>query len=273
MATRMRNAGMAPFISPTGRGAWDTTVSGGARYRRIKSGTVNDAIGAAGQIAETSASDTYDVLYFVLVSDRLAAQTIDGTLQINASLDSMAGANAVLHVHAWVTQGDTGNLRGTLLTDHIEADAREVPETGGAWFWALDNPVTLSSVVCSEGDRVVIEVGIRFRNTTTSAMTVSGEFLGTSGVLTDAPEDTENTGGSAVVNWLEFSDDITELAQAIRATQVGAQVPTLPTPTIRATQVGAQVPTLPTPTVRLTQIGAQVARRIRPGGSFGTIIG
>lgn len=272
MSTRMRHTGLTPFILPAFRGAWDVQPVGGADYGHISGGTYEDLSGLAADVSETSTSNTLDALFFVLVTNKLEAQTIDGTLQINTLIGAEIASDVVYHVHAWVTQGDTGNLRGTLLADHIEADSRFVPDTN-SWFWSFDIPVTLSSVVCSAGDRLVLEIGLRFRNTVATEKTINASIAGQSGVATDAPEDTEFTGGTAVVNWFEFSDDIAEIPQAIRATQVGAQVIQQPTPVGRATQIGAQVIQQPTPAVRLTQIGAQVIRPIRPGGSFGTIIG
>ncbi|MBI3778343.1 MAG: hypothetical protein HY274_05445 [Gammaproteobacteria bacterium] len=197
----MQNA--APDVTvATHRGAWDVTGSVLQRkLARTKSGAI-----ATKAVAEASATNNYDVLMLKFVSEPItAAQTITGTLNwIVGDQESSNNMNANWHVHAYVTQGDTDNLRGTLITDYTEAaGTNEWPTTAVG-----DTPngaaaVALSSVAVSANDRIVIEAGYVARNSVTTNYTGTLWYGGTSATdLTAGGDETSFPG------WWEFSQDL-----------------------------------------------------------------
>ena len=190
----MQNA--APDIATvtTNRGAWNSTAS---VLQRKLSRTKVGAIASKG-VAETSATNNYDVLLLKLVSEPIPmAQTIAGNLSwVVGSLESSTNMNAFWHVHAYVTVGDTDMLRGTLVTDYTET-ANEWPTTavgdGPVALLAL-NPVTISA-----NDRIVIEAGYVARNTSTTSRTGTLWYGGTNAAdLTLGGDETTLPG------WWEF---------------------------------------------------------------------
>lgn len=195
----MQNA--APDVTvATHRGAWDAT---GSVLQRKLALTKSGAI-ATQAVAEASATNNYDVLMLKFVSEPItAAQTITGTLNwVAGSLESNNAMNANWHVHAYVTQGNTDNLRGTLITDYTEAaGTNEWPNTATG-----DGPtgaVTLSSVAISANDRIVIEAGYVARNTSTTSRTGTLWYGGTNS--TDLALGGDET---SLPGWWEFSQDI-----------------------------------------------------------------
>lgn len=200
----------APYSPATLRGAWDSTASYVDKFLAERN------YGAEGHvpvvIAETSASADYDVLLGRFVSWPLAAQTIEGTLDgYVLAAESNAAADMALHIHVYVTTGDSDTPRGTLLTDYVAPTGKE---------WASGFPVArnigaqaLSSLSVSAGDRLVVEVGYIARNA--SATSYEGRFIyGTQAGKLDATSESDwaDTNGSLQqstgVPFLEFSNGI-----------------------------------------------------------------
>ena len=196
----MQNA--APDVTvATHRGAWDITSSVLQRkLARTKAGAI-----ATSAVAETSATNDYDVLMLKFVSEPItAAQTITGTLNwVVGDRESNNAMNANWHVHAYVTQGDTDTLRGTLVTNYTEAaGTNEWPTTA-----VDDGPtaaVNLSSVAISANDRIVIEAGYVARNASTTSYTGTLWYGGTNAtdLVLNGNQQANNPG------WWEFSQDL-----------------------------------------------------------------
>ena len=204
MATRVYLQNAAAISAPaTARGAWNE--SGGATALKL----FRERAGAIGEtlVAETSATDAWDVMVLKLVSEPILAQTVAGTLDWLVGVrESDLAMNAHWHMHAYVEVGVTDAVRGTLYTDYTEA--------AGTNEWAVDpgageytasgptDPLTLTAVVASDNDRIVIELGYVARNTDITSYTGALRFGGTSGI--------ELVSGNAnlLTGWFSFSQDL-----------------------------------------------------------------
>lgn len=235
MATRLYfwgSAAYTPVNQITRQGAWDQIGAFVAcALSATKSGSVIN-----NPVAETNSNTAWDVLTQFAVSEKLAANhTFGGTLDLcMATLESNADANFFYHIHAWVTQGDTASVRGTLLSNYVEsAGADEWPTV--ATGQQLASPQSLSTVNALAGDRIVVEVGYRATNNFTTSRTGRVHIGGTSSTdLTDGDTDTSHPG------WVEFSDNFTLRAASVLVSQLGIEV---------------------------------LIKRPRRGGAFGSIIG
>lgn len=189
----------AGYDPATERGAWDDTASHVVKkLSKTKSGSV-----AQVTVAETSSVNDYDVLLLKAVTDPLVSnKTISGTMSWCLGIkETSLSANFYYHVHVFVTQGDTDNVRGTLLSNYIGA-AEWSADTGGPWGLAVTDQA-ISAVNAQTGDRVVIEVGYRAKNTSTSSFSGVVAYGGTSSTdLTDGALASSNPG------WIEFSSDL-----------------------------------------------------------------
>lgn len=208
----MQNA--APDVAiATHRGAWDATAS--VLQRKLAS-TKAGAIASRG-VAEASATNNYDVLILKFVSEPiLNAQTVTGTLNwVAGSRESNTAMNAHWHVHAYVTQGDTDTLRGTLATNYTEPlGTNEWPTTAVG-----DGPaaaVNLSSVAISANDRIVVEAGYVARNTSATSRTGTLWYGGIN--ATDLALGGDET---TLPGWWEFSQDLFNLAPLTIAVPAG----------------------------------------------------
>lgn len=150
----------------TYRGGWDVNP---AVQRRLSLTKDNNSISST-NATESSAATGYARGMIRLISDPLAAQTISGTLDVLLGVQESAGdADFFFRVHAWISQGDTDSLRGTLLSQ-FEDSTGEWPTTGtGCGFG--DGPQALTDVAVTEGDRLVIELGYVAQNATASTRT------------------------------------------------------------------------------------------------------
>jgi hypothetical protein len=117
-------------------------------------------------IAETVSSTDYDVLLLRCVSAPLAANhNFSGTLNLMMGVqESQRCRRHGVLLHVFVTQGDTDNLRGTLLANYADPNTNEWGTT--ALGKALSAAATLTAVSALTGDRIVVEIGYRSRNTT-----------------------------------------------------------------------------------------------------------
>lgn len=196
MATRLRSRNEpSRWSGSTVRGAWDDT--GGLVTRRMHTRKAGSGVATVTRAISVTTAD-YDVALLRLVSDSLTAQTIAGTLSLVMLVsESSASLNAVYHVHAYVSQGDTDTVRGTLLTDYIDAT-----EWGTADAQMAVAAQTLSSVAASLDDRIVVEIGYRANNA--SALSRSGSLRYGGATAADAVAGGSTTG----TGWVEFSQDL-----------------------------------------------------------------
>ncbi|MGH7866812.1 MAG: hypothetical protein ACREP9_04035, partial [Candidatus Dormibacteraceae bacterium] len=196
MATRLYlTNSTTPFTPTNNRGAWDQTTSAIIKYLGPAPG---GAAATRGQ-AETSTNTAFDVLLGRWVSDgAVAAGNLSGFMSWAVGfLESISTADHFIHVHAYVTAGDTDTVRGTLLTDSIGATELPTSATGTT---ELDKAIT--TVAVSAGDRIVVEIGYQSHNSTATSRTSTMNY-GNTGTL-------DLTGGDTNVTtrpgWVQFSD-------------------------------------------------------------------
>jgi hypothetical protein len=182
-----------PYTPTTKRGAWD--LSTGTAIHGLA-----EAAGTAGMYAGVAVGSTnadYDVLLIRHVSDPLTADmnfsgNVTGGIHV---YEDNAGLNAVLHLHIYVLQGQTDNLRGTaLLTDNIGAtEFNTLISDAGQAFSA-----TMSAVSALAGDTIVVEVGYRASSTdiTYGGRSYHGGTTGTDAIDLDDP--------SLTLGWINF---------------------------------------------------------------------
>lgn len=174
MAVRfyLRNA-TAPYSPATFRGAWDDTASAVTKLldSAARLGTWDSATSVAK--AETSTNTEYDVLLYRGVSGKLKAGTI-GTGTVNVMLpiyESNADADFAIHLHLYVTQGDSDTPRGTLLDNYRDPTGNELTASNATAGIDLDSAQALSSVAVSDNDRIVAEIGYVARNASATSRT------------------------------------------------------------------------------------------------------
>jgi hypothetical protein len=234
MATRffLQNQS-APYTPATIRGAWDAT--GSAVTKKISTDTQRSSWDTATSvsIAETSADTEYDVLLYRGVSGPLKGGTI-GTGTVNVMLpiyESNAAADMHFHLHIYVTQGDSDTVRGTLLSDYREAaGTNEFGTSNSSCGKSLNAAQSLSSVVVSDGDRLVVEIGYAARNSVTTSYSTTlyyGQLL--RNVLSAGGAYDSGNG------YVEFSEDFSSDPQ--RVSQVVAEVAQAQSSTVRISQV------------------------------------
>ncbi|NBX72862.1 MAG: hypothetical protein EBQ89_01035 [Alphaproteobacteria bacterium] len=208
--------------------------------------------------AETVSSADYDVLLLRCVSAPLAADhNFSGTLNLMMGVqESNAAADMAYYLHVFVTQGDTDNLRGTLLANYADPDTNEWGTT--ALGKALSAAATLTAVAALTGDRIVVEIGYRSRNTVTTSRTGTIWYGGSGSDLT--------SGGAADggVGYFDFSDTFTLVDNPVlRVSQVAVEALRRPTEArLQVSQLAIETVRRATSgNLRLTQLAVEVVRR------------
>jgi hypothetical protein len=170
---------------------------------------------------ETSATAVNRLCVQFVSLGRLAAQTITGTVKgqirwSETATDADFDAQLVIRVIA-----PDGTVRGTLLAAHSSALSSEfvTADTNRKVPLAALSPVTLSSVVCQDGDLLVVEVGYRAYNTTTTSK--GGRISWGSNGSGDYAEDETSTSGT-LNPWLEFSSNLSFLDE-LEVTQIAVE--------------------------------------------------
>ena len=210
MATRfyMPSSGTAG-ASPSPSASWGAT----AGTSRVPTSTTksNTAFDSSGTYTETSTTNGINVLGRQFVSAPLAAQTISGTFSlVVACLESSTNANASLQAIVRVVSNDGSTVRGTLYAGHSAANTTTAGALGQEMATSgttrIMNAVALSLVTLQEGDRIVVEVGGRFANTTATAMAQTFQW-GDPSSASDYALTAGNT-SLAPAAWFEFSQNL-----------------------------------------------------------------
>ena len=215
MATRfyLHNAA-APYTPATIRGEWDSTASSVTKL--LDTGKTPSNVRAYTQISASGAAD-YSYLHYRGVTGTLAAGTIGtGTVNLCVSFrEDSAGTDAYWRVHIYVTAGDSDTVRGTLLDHYAETSTNELPVAVNNAS-SLQSAQSLSSVVVSNGDRIVVELGLVKRGATTSnCLMVYGCDSGAVAVAVG-----EEAWAANRVAWVEFSETISGSSSIVgRVTQ------------------------------------------------------
>jgi hypothetical protein len=239
------------------RGAWEKTAGHAVCGMGAK-----DLAGLGGPlsigVAETVSTADYDVILLRCVSAPLAADhNFSGTLNVMMGVqESNTDADMAYYVHAFVTQGDTDNLRGTLLANYNDLNTNEWGTT--ALGKALSAAQTLSAVSALTGDRIVVEIGYRARNTTTSSRTGTIYYGGSGSDLA--------SGGAAAggVGYLDFSDTFTLVDNPVlRVSQLAVESVRRPSqPSLLVSQLAVESVRRPSSiNVRMSQLAVEVVRR------------
>lgn len=216
MATKFYlNSFPSPYSpAPPYKGSWDDT--GSAPSRQLAIDKLDSNIITSVTAPETTATVDWDVMLFRGISGPVAAQTISGTLDVMLGVnENLVAADLVYHVHVWVTQGDSNTVRGTLLADYVETTANEWAAVATNNGQALASAQTVTNVVCSAGDRIVLEVGYRAKNTLTTNFTGALRYGG-------GPETSDLTAGgnsSTLAGFITFGTTVTLAPVAARVAQ------------------------------------------------------
>lgn len=245
------------FTPATIRGAWGKTTG----HAICGMHTAKDLAGLGGPLsianAETSATTDYDVLLLRCVSAPLAADhNFSGTLNLMMGVqESTTAADMAYYIHVFVTQGDTDNLRGTLLANYADPDTNEWGAT--ALGKALSAAATLSAVSALAGDRIAVEIGYRSRNTTATSRTATIWYGGSGSDLT--------SGGAADggVGYFDFSDTFTLVNNPVlRVSQVALEAVRRPTQArLLVSQLVIEMARRPSANLRLSQLAVEAIRR------------
>lgn len=252
------SSGGVAYTPATIRGAWEKTTG----HIVCGMNSTKDLLGLDGPIsvasAETIGTSDYDVLLLRSVSSPLAANcNFSGTLNVMLAVqESNTDADMAYYVHAFVTQGDTDNLRGTLLANYNDLNTNEWGTT--ALGKALSAAATLTAVSALAGDRIVIEIGYRARNTTTSSRTGTLYYGGNGSDLA--------SGGTATsgIGYIDFSDTFTLVDNPIlRVSQFAVEALRRPTqPNLFVSQIAIEsVRRTSDANLRLSQLAVEVIRR------------
>jgi hypothetical protein len=214
MVTRLylpNQTGPDPSISPAFSATWGGVanairgIPNTAKEQNTTLASNNSAL-----YVETSAS-AINVLHQQFVSVPLNAQVISGTYSAVVRGGSDAStALASLQAVLKVVSNDGATVRGTLYAGHSAAANSTAGALGQNWATATQTRIipagtALTTVTAQAGDRLVIELGHRFTNTTTTSQggwmvfgdtTAVGDFALTAGLTT------------SLNPWLELSGDI-----------------------------------------------------------------
>lgn len=218
----------APYTPATIRGAWDQTA--GAVTKALDPQKVGGGDIASVAIAETSATDDFDVLLGRWVSGPLDAQTLSGTVDVCIGIsESDAAANLNWHLHVYVTQGDSDTPRGTILSNYRDPEG----SPGNEWpttiaFKALASAQALTGLAVSAGDRLVVEIGSCTREAAATSRTSTLKYgtSATAGPLDGEPVDdgaVDDTDVDDKAGYVDFSNGIA-LAGEARLSQMVVEV-------------------------------------------------
>jgi len=207
--------------APFWHASWEQVPSN-MRRSQITSTSAPQGYGTVGgPFTESNAtSGAVDVACVQLISQPLDGdQTITGTItgQVRAS-ESNAAANAMTQLVAYVIAPD-GTTRGVLYAGHTNALSSELATslTNRTLPLAALSPASLSSVTALSGDRIVVEIGARKTEASTTSRNLS------IGVGTDSASDlpADETTTTADNGWVEFSQNLVFWADAPRIGSLG----------------------------------------------------
>lgn len=199
--------------------------------------------GQGSQYAEvdtTGAISLADSLAVTYLSKPLVAQTISGSLLVvHRSREATVSSNWNTQMVARVVSNDGTTVRGTLYVGHsLATNTNEITTTDTVRRFPYSSAaggVTLSPVVCQEGDRIVIECGFREYNSLTDPnawayLNVSVQKFNSaynptdptsSRYSTDLPS-TDGATSTADMNcWVEFSSTLEFQPFLIREEAIG----------------------------------------------------
>lgn len=211
MATRFYALNEAtPYTPPSWRGSWDLDGTVTRAMDPHKFGSTSTTATRAEAVSTTP----YKVGVLRLVSRRLAAQTINGTVDVVLGVsESNADADFYFRLHIYVVDASDGSVVGTLLNGYAESAG------GGATEWtttntgrALQAAQAVSAVAVPGGGdyRIVAEIGVADYNSHTTSRTATIRYGARP--ITVGPAHSDLTAGSTststLAGFLEFSGTV-----------------------------------------------------------------
>lgn len=157
-------------VSPAFGSQWNNT--GSASRRKTSTTKANTPTTDDATPLTVGSTATTNRLSHQWVSDPIGAQTISGTLSaVVICAESATSANASLQVVVRVVSNDGSTERGVLYAGHAAANNSTSGTLGhemgtSAQTRIIPSGTALSSVTTQDGDRIVIEMGARFNNST-----------------------------------------------------------------------------------------------------------
>jgi hypothetical protein len=168
------NSGTAQTVSPAFSSGWESTTSASRRRMGLPARASSTKI-SVGPFSETSASNTFDRLAYQFTSDPLPNDAvICGPIRgfVRVSENNQADADLRSQMHVRVVSADGSTTIGTLLDFDASALVDEWPLTEASRKFPLnytDPGTNATPVTVSAGQRIVVEIGFRAHNTTTSS--------------------------------------------------------------------------------------------------------
>lgn len=194
-ALHLYNQDAAPTFGPTLKGTWNDTTNAANQ-----GGLFTSPSGASATlgIATATATDPWDVL-LAGWNGAISAQTVLGRVKwIFGTSRSGTTSPMTTKIHIWVSVGSTSVVRGTLLDNYVAPSAWSTTAQGIADGW-----VSMTPVVASLNDCIVIEVG--YRKTGTNATSQTGTiYYGSSAASPDLGS--ADTNVTSRPGWIEFSN-------------------------------------------------------------------
>jgi hypothetical protein len=258
----------APFTPTNFRGTWNDTAGAVTKliapHWYIDDNMVN---------VQRSGTASQSALLYRGVSAPISAQTVSGNfnllLPVKQSAFNSDQAQLTFHVHVYVTAGDTDTVRGTLLTDYIDALGAGGPagRQTNEWnvdpyeFQTLGSAQAMSSVGASAGDRLVVEIGFRCGANTGGSFRNGWLLYGTAGIiaLTAAAGDRLASGDTpqGIPGWIEFSSAISMADTTDRLTQLPVEAVGSDT-TVRISQLAVEALDGISQAMRMSQLAVEV---------------
>jgi len=200
MARFYTSSTAAPYSPATFKGTWDRT-SGAATKLITEDRSLTST---ATSVAFTPAARPYAECIYRGVSAALPAGLISGTANLGALMsETNNGNNCVMRIHAYITQGDSDLVRGTLITTTTDDLAtNELQGTGGLKGMSFPSDITVTNVTAVAGDRLVIEFGYYHDATATIETSVSNFYGGAAS--SGFPDVTSSTGNSLAQTWFDI---------------------------------------------------------------------
>lgn len=199
-------SGTAPAVTVDPTARWGVITG----YTALPTSTTRSgtalALGTARVKNSTSPSTALDRQY---ISPRLGGQTISGTFRaVIAGLESVATQNAWLDLRLLVVD-PAGAVRGTLYSGsaavtEVATVGDEAQELGTTASTRVKSNIALTPVAALNGDRLVIEIGYKARNTSTTA-TAQFRYGDPAGTLDHALTSGVTT---SLVPWVELSQPL-----------------------------------------------------------------
>lgn len=204
-----------PSISPAFSASWNSTAT---MIRRQLSTIHGPNTHSTQSVSETSATSPYNVGLRQYVSFPInTASAITGNIKLQMMCKEVS-TNADAHIAIIIRRFDSTGAtdRGTMLALTVGATEFATSVTNRALTAAL------SSVSGSVGDVLVIDIGIQFQNSTTTAQTASLEFG--RNWIDDLPENETFGAGLATggTPWIEFDSAIPMVTTEVQSFYLGA---------------------------------------------------